>query len=228
MSHDDFAVESIPGLPEPLPAGETLLWQGKPQWRSLAIRALHARKVAIYFLVLMIWSAAEALLQNQGTSAALFAAAGQLALGVLATALLTGVAVLVARTTIYSITTERVVIRFGVALQFTINLPFTSVETAQIALHSDGTGDIPLGLNSRQQVSYLLLWPHVRPWQFWKVQPMLRGLSEPQKVAALLGEALTALHRRRTPQSVADAASAAPTQAPSGNGLQRTRETALA
>ena len=69
MSHDDFAVETVPGLPAALPAGESLLWQGKPQWRSLAIRALHARKVAIYFLILMVWSGSEALMLDQGWSA---------------------------------------------------------------------------------------------------------------------------------------------------------------
>lgn len=233
MSHDDFAVETVPGLPAALPAGESLLWQGKPQWRSLAIRALHARKVAIYFLLLMVWSGSEALLLDQGWSAALFAAGGQLVLGILAAALLTGIAWLVARTTIYSITTERIVIRFGVALQFTINLPFTSVEVAQMALHSDGTGDIPLGLSRRQQVSFLLLWPHVRPWHFWKVQPMMRGISEPAKVAALLGDALTE-HRRRAPAiatapSPLTSATSPPVSGASSEGnLHRVRETALA
>jgi hypothetical protein len=233
VSHDDFAVETVPGLPAALPAGESLLWQGKPQWRSLAIRALHARKVAIYFLILMVWSGSEALMLDQGWSAALFAAGGQLALGILAAALLTGIAWLVARTTIYSITTERIAIRFGVALQFTINLPFTSVEVAQMALHSDGTGDIPLGLSRRQQVSFLLLWPHVRPWHFWKVQPMLRAISEPAKVAALLGDALTS-HRRRAPAietalTSGTSATTPPVSGTSSEGnLQRVRETALA
>ena len=229
MSHDDFAVETVPGLPAALPAGESLLWQGKPQWRSLAIRALHARKVAIYFLVLMLWSGGEALMLKQGWSAALFAAGGQLALGTLAAALLAGVAWLVARTTIYSITSERVVIRFGVALQFTINLPFSSVEAAQMALHSDGTGDIPLGLNRRQQVSFFLLWPHVRPWHFWKVQPMLRGIGEPARVAALLGEALAA-HRQRMRAAAPPSSVLTPTiaGAPSAGNLHRVREPALA
>ena len=48
--HDSRAVS---GLPEPLPAGERMIWQGKPDWRALALRAFHVRKVAIYFGVLL-------------------------------------------------------------------------------------------------------------------------------------------------------------------------------
>jgi hypothetical protein len=39
----DFDFEPVPGLPAELPAGETMIWQGRPQWRSLAVRAFHIR-----------------------------------------------------------------------------------------------------------------------------------------------------------------------------------------
>jgi len=35
--------EPVPGLPGPLPAGEALLWQGRPSFEGLAKRALHLR-----------------------------------------------------------------------------------------------------------------------------------------------------------------------------------------
>jgi len=41
--------EAAPGLPAPLPQGETVLWQGSPDWRQLALHAFHVRKIAIYF-----------------------------------------------------------------------------------------------------------------------------------------------------------------------------------
>ena len=47
MSEHDF--EPIRGLPGPLPEGETILWQGAPDWRVLAVQAFHVRAVAIYF-----------------------------------------------------------------------------------------------------------------------------------------------------------------------------------
>jgi len=53
--HDDFAFEPVPGLPEHLPRGETLLWQGSPDWRGLARSAFHVRKVAVYFAILLAW-----------------------------------------------------------------------------------------------------------------------------------------------------------------------------
>ena len=43
------------GLPERLPEGETLLWQGRPSWRQLALRAFHVREIAIYFALLLAW-----------------------------------------------------------------------------------------------------------------------------------------------------------------------------
>jgi hypothetical protein len=197
MSHDDFAVEAVPGLPAALPDGERLLWQGTPDWRGLAVRALHVRKVGIYFAVLMAWSGIEAQYLGQGTAAALFAAAGQLGLGLLACGLLAGFAWLIARSTIYSVTTERLVIRFGVALQFTINLPFAVVQAAELRSHKDGTGDIPIRLAPQHNVSYLLLWPHVRPWRVSKPEPMLRNVAEPQRVAAVLAAALQQFQQRR-------------------------------
>ena len=45
--------EAALGLPEPLPRGERLLWQGAPDWRVLAVAAFHIRKLAIYFAAML-------------------------------------------------------------------------------------------------------------------------------------------------------------------------------
>ena len=47
------------GLPEPLPRGERLLWQGSPDWRVLARDAMHTRMLSVYFAVLLAWRAAN-------------------------------------------------------------------------------------------------------------------------------------------------------------------------
>ena len=39
-------IEPQRGLPELLPADEKLLWQGSPDWRAMAARAFHLRKLA--------------------------------------------------------------------------------------------------------------------------------------------------------------------------------------
>jgi hypothetical protein len=55
MSHDDFNFEPIRGLPEKLPEGEHILWQGAPDPRRLAREALGVRWVAAYFILLAVW-----------------------------------------------------------------------------------------------------------------------------------------------------------------------------
>ena len=56
--HDDFDFEPVRGLPQILPRGERMLWQGAPRWQDLAVHAFHARKVVWYFVAL---AAAQAL-----------------------------------------------------------------------------------------------------------------------------------------------------------------------
>jgi hypothetical protein len=43
-----------------------------------------------------------------------------------------------------------------------------------------------------ERVGYLLNWPHVRPLHFLQPQPTLRGIRNPEQVAAVLTRALTA------------------------------------
>ena len=52
---DDIHVEPLRGLPEPLPAGERILWQGAPDWRALAVDVFHVRAVWIYGALLIAW-----------------------------------------------------------------------------------------------------------------------------------------------------------------------------
>jgi hypothetical protein len=203
VSHDDFDLEPVRGLPARLPPGEALLWQGTPDWRSLAVRALHVRKVAVYFAVLAAWAGASAWSDGGTAGAALVAAGTQIALGTAAIAMLAGIAWFAARATVYSITSERLVVRFGIALPMTVNLPYKSVESAMLRKHADGTGDLPLVLAPGQKVSYLLMWPHVRPWQYKRVQPMIRCVREPDQVAAVLARSMSAsLERRRATADV--------------------------
>ena len=53
-AHHEHEFEAAPGLPEPLPSGERLLWQGRPDWVVQAIEDFHVRKLAIYFLVMLV------------------------------------------------------------------------------------------------------------------------------------------------------------------------------
>ena len=51
-----------------------------------------------------------------------------------------------ARTTVYTITNRRVVMRVGIALPVTLNLPFAGSPRPACGCTADGTGDIPLAL----------------------------------------------------------------------------------
>lgn len=190
MSDHEFEHEPVPGLPEQLPTGERMLWQGAPSWRSLAIHAFRLRGLSLYFVALFVWCAHSSGASDVGQL--MSAVAPALLLSVAALGLLTVLAWLMARSTKYTITTRRVVIRAGVAIPITINIPFTVIESAALRQHHDGTGDLPLRLNAKSQVSYLIMWPHVKPWSLGRTQPMLRAIEEPARVAALLGDALKA------------------------------------
>ncbi|QYK40599.1 MAG: PH domain-containing protein [Paracoccaceae bacterium] len=187
MSHDDFAFETHPGLPADLPRGETILWQGRPDTRALAMQAFGLRWVLAYFLLVVLWRA------GAGASAA--GLPGALAWGLPYVGLALGAALLIlalawaqAKATVYTITTARVVLRVGAALSVTFNLPFRQIAGAQLDLRRDGTGTIALDIQGDTRLSYLVLWPHVRPWRF-PTQPALRAIPDAARIARLLAEA---------------------------------------
>ena len=178
------------GLPEQLPPGERLLWQGGPGWRMLARRAFHVRGIAIYFGVLLAWSAASSLAGGTPAGEAALFTAMMAPVALVPIVLLTLYAWLVGRSTTYTLTNRRVVIRLGLALPMTINLPFSQVEAASMRLNGDGTGDVCLRLHASNRLAYLVLWPHARPWRMARSEPMLRAVPDAERVGELLAEAL--------------------------------------
>jgi len=192
MSHDDFDFEPVRGLPAALPPGEKLLWQGSPEWKSLAIHAYHVRKVAVYFLLLMLWRIGDGI--NAGhspraiaTSCLVLVGLGSIAMGVLSL-----LAYCNARSTVYSITSRRVLLRHGIAVPLTMNVPYTLIDNAALRSFSNGTGDIALTLSRSQRMGYLITWPHVRPGRFTRPEPSFRALIDAEAAAHILGLALAA------------------------------------
>ncbi|MGQ0455699.1 MAG: photosynthetic complex putative assembly protein PuhB [Hyphomicrobium sp.] len=191
---EDYGYEPIRGLPGDLPEGEKLLWQGAPKWTTLARTVFHAGLVAVYFLILIAWRIGSTLwtggdVTTAALSASWLAVTGAVALGIIAL-----LAWMTARTTVYSITSRRVAMRFGAALPLTINLPYSAIVSADLKHNRDGTGDIALALTNNGKLAYFHLWPHARPWHVSKTQPMMRALPEPLAVANLLSSALAAAH----------------------------------
>ena len=178
-------VEPIRGLPGLLPKGEEILWQGSPDWKRLAISAFHIRTVAIYFAVL----AALGLVQAMRGAASWTGIGATIGVGLVGLGILGLIAWGSARTTIYTLTNRRIVLRMGIALPKCVNLPLAVIGSADLALSRDGTGDIPLALNAPQRLGYIQLWPHARPWELKEPQPMLRAVPDAQAVAAMLARA---------------------------------------
>jgi hypothetical protein len=206
---DETNPEPIPGLPEKLPEGEKILWQGSPGLIALAIHAFRVRAIAVYFVLVALWRAAA--MASSGASAAdIGATLGAIAaFFAAAAALLFLLAFLMKKETIYTITTRRVVMRYGVALRKTVNIPFRIIAAAALKKHGAGHGDIALALSGPDRIAYLHLWPHVRPFKYGNAEPTLRAIPDAEKIAAILAEAV-----RQSGVSVNAPAAKRPAEAP--------------
>ena len=178
-------------LPGPLPEGETLLWQGAPDWRVLARSALHVRKLVLYFGLIACWAGASALTAG-GMGAAALATLKAAAVGAAPVVLALLYAWAASRMAVYTITTRRVVLHIGIALPVTLNLPFDRIVAADLRTAPDGAGDLSITLRQNDRFAYVVLWPHARPWRFSPAQPALRGLADVHKPAQVLARALAA------------------------------------
>lgn len=184
--------EPIPGLPARLPAGEGILWQGSPAWWPFARRSMHLRGLSLYFLLLVLWQVGDALAGGAGIAGALAAPALSVPLALACLGLLAFLGRASARATIYTITNRRIVLRVGIALPMTINIPFCTIQSAAVRRHADGTEDIMLELLPEHRVSAVALWPHLRPWRMGRTAPMLRALPVTAGASEVLARALAA------------------------------------
>lgn len=188
MSHDDFEIEPVEGLPEAPPEGEQILWQGRPNWWALSWEAMSLPWVIGYFALLTLWRFG-AVVDQMPLGQAIGAAFPFVILGTVVVSLLVLVAVVQARTTMYTVTNRRVAMRIGAALTVTLNLPYTQIGNAMLDLRKSGTGTIALETLGTTRLSYLVCWPHVRPWRMNPTQPALRCIPEAERVADLLADA---------------------------------------
>jgi hypothetical protein len=189
---NEYESEPVRGLPEHLPEGEAIVWQGAPAWRPLAVRAFHVRKIAAYFVLLAALHVGLGVADGGSLSGAIQGASWLVMLGVAAVALLGLLAWLYGRTTLYTITNERLVMRFGVAIPMMINIPWNKIDAAGLSRHRGDNGDIVLTLARGEKIAYWLLWPHAKPWHFAPVQPMLRCLDDAQEAAQCLSRVVGA------------------------------------
>lgn len=192
---EDGGGEPVRGLPQKLPEGERLLWQGSPDIAAFAVNVFHVRFVAAYFLAVGAWRAAHAVSAGspeQVTSILITALAGLAISG----GLILLLAWAMARATVYSITSRRVVLRYGVAIRKYVNLPFEQIASAGFHRHGPAKGpekgDVQLVLAAPGGLSYLRLWPHARPLRFSRPRPLLRCVKDVTSVSRILAGAIAA------------------------------------
>ncbi|MEM9031264.1 MAG: photosynthetic complex putative assembly protein PuhB [Pseudomonadota bacterium] len=188
MPKDEFTVEPIEGLPERPPSGELILWQGRPSKLALARDALGLYWVAGYFVLLALWRIGVSS-ASMPVSEALPLGLPFIILGAATCLVLFAIAWVLASTTVYTITTARVAMRIGAALTVTLNLPFSRILSADLAVGSDGSGTVVFQTAGDVRLSYLVLWPHVRPWHVRLTCPALRSIPDAANVAKIFAEA---------------------------------------
>ena len=188
-AHHEHEFEASLGLPEKLPHHEYVIWQGQPDWKQLAVDAFHIRKILVYFAVMLglqlihlIDSDTTTLdiAKQMGTSVVL----ASIALGLLAwSAYLSGQA------TIYTLTNRRIVMRIGIVLSLTFNLPLKKIVSCDLMTLKNRTGNIAIGISSDSPIGWLNLWPHVRAWRINAPQPSLRCVAEAEQVGQMILQA---------------------------------------
>ena len=188
MHHDDFKFEPVRGLPEALPEDEHILWQGQPDALRLAKDAWKLNWILGYFIALATYRVALS-----STTVPFTEAMGHgipfLLVGVVAALIVWGIAKVQAKSTVYTLTNKRACMRIGAALTMTLNLPYVCIGNAQAMVRKSGFGTITFEMLGDTRLSYLMTWPHTRPWHFTKTQPAFRSIPDAQRVAALFAEA---------------------------------------
>ncbi|MEL7311024.1 MAG: photosynthetic complex putative assembly protein PuhB [Pseudomonadota bacterium] len=176
-------------LPSALPKGERMLWQGGPEPARFARHALHVWKVAAYFAALLVWRVAMVWRDGGSWEQAFNAILTTVLLGAVVCMALWLYARWSASATTYTITSARVIIRSGVALPITVNIPFAKIDKVDLRKRDAG-GDVILHMLQGARAGYVILWPNVQPFHFLRPRPMLRCLEQSEPVVAALTEGL--------------------------------------
>ena len=208
------------GLPEALPADEHILWQGSPDWISLGVEAFHLRTLAIYFTLMFLLQLSyisgqpgdldiKPLLITASLIAMTMAALGTWAW-------------MSAKTSMYTITNKRVVMRVGLVFSLTFNLPLRKITAANELKKSNGCSDVSLMLQKEDRIAWLHLWPHARPWHVNQPEPTLRCIKNGSVCADILKSAWLEVYRAEKGMSMIEAShETAPLQSSTPNNAYK-------
>jgi hypothetical protein len=186
-----------------LAPGELVVWQGRPTLNGIVRDIFHIKAAGLYVAALLALDAYQAWAKNIPVGKALYNTV-PLVLGLaLATAIFAALAYLTYRTTHYTVTSRRVIMKFGMALPVTLSLPYGQIVGAAVEVDGDHTGKIALLLKADNRLPYLKLYPFARAWRLTRPEPMLRGVPQVAMVASLLTRAIQAAEQARLPAGAA-------------------------
>ena len=187
--------EAQPGLPEPLPKNESIIWQGKPELKSFAMHAFHLHWFALYFGVMIVLKAIAVSRSVGGWSEEWPGFAWALGLSLSALIMIGLLAYWSVNATMYTLTNRRLVMRIGIVLTITFNLPLKRLAQAGVHLYQDGSADIPIKLQAEDKIPFLHLWPHARAWKLAHPEPMMRCVPDGANVAQLFADAWASINQ---------------------------------
>jgi hypothetical protein len=183
MGMTEYEDEPVEGLPDYLPEGETMVWQGRPTVAAMARRVFFIPHLALYFGLLIAGHTVYRLMEGVSGVQVLGTFVWQAGLAATVLVLLAWLARSYAASVVYTLTSERLVIRSGVALPMMVNIPIEQITAADMRVYRDGTGDIVLTPVADRKLHWILLWPNVSAWYTRPIRPLLRGLADPHRAA---------------------------------------------
>lgn len=176
-----------------LPEGEKLVWRGAPAPGRFRNQIFALKWVGAYFLALIAWRVVDGLADGASWGAAIGAAVPLALMAAVFFMIVLVIAHVLRAGSWYAITNRRLIMQIGAALPITLNIPLEFVEGVAVNRRRDGSGDIAVELTKGQGFSYLMLWPHARPWRFKHPHPALRCLIDVDAAATELNLALEAM-----------------------------------
>jgi hypothetical protein len=204
----DPEAQYIRGIPYPLPKGERILWQGGPEYFALAKHVFKVPLYVVYFSLLVVAQGWYVTVTRDSQAAALVLL--PLTVAGMGTCLyILMYAWLTARNSWYAITTRRVVLKVGVALTVTVNVPLKVIASAGVRRFKDGSGELAFPLEAAERLSLFQLWPHWKPWNINRPVPQMRGLRQLDTVVEALRQALEATREAEQGSGAAAAPTAA-------------------
>ena len=183
MGMTEYEDEPVEGLPDFLPEGETMVWQGRPTVAAMARRVFFIPHLALYFGLLIAGHTVYRLMEGVSAAQVMGTFVWQAGHAATVLVLLAWLARCYAASVMYTLTSERLVIRSGVALPMMVNIPIEQITAADMRVYRDGTGDIVLTPVADRKLHWVLLWPNVSAWYSRPIRPLLRGLAEPHRAA---------------------------------------------